>query len=93
MFNLKKKCEALSRDITRKKPILTCYLLTGAYASCGLDTSDKSRSGDRVWRFTPYSHYLDGITLSSVLAYFRLQVTVLVIFIMYEQFVLPTNSN
>ena len=79
MFNLKHNCEALSRDITRKRPRLTCYLLIGASASCGIDASDEWRSGDRVWRFTPYNHYLDGITLSSVLAYFRFQLTVLVV--------------
>ena len=84
MFNLKHKCEALSRDITRKRPILTCYLLIGASACCGIDTSVEWSSDDRVWRFTPYNHYLDEITLSSVLAYFRFQVTVPVIFIMCE---------
>ena len=84
MFNLKPKCEALSRDITRKRPILTCYLLIGASACCGIVTSVEWRSGDRVWRCTPYNHYLDGITLSSVLAYFRFQVTVPVIFMMCE---------
>jgi len=84
MFNLKPKCEALSRDITSKRPILTYYLLIGASACCGIVTNVEWRSGDRVWRFTPYNQYLDGITLSSVLAYFRFQVTVPVMFIMFE---------